>query len=125
MAGADTLIGGTGGDTLTGGTGDDNFVFDTTPGGGNVDDITDFAVANDTISLDRAIFTGIVANGTLAASAFRTGSTAVDGDDRIIYDSATGEVFYDADGVGGVAQILFATVDPGTALTNADFVGFI
>ena len=123
LGGADTLNGGTGGDNLTGGAGADNFVFDTTPGGGNVDNITDFTVVDDTIQLDRTIFSGITANGTLAASAFQAGTAAVDASDRIIYDSATGNIFYDADGVGGVAQVLFATVDPGTALTNADFFG--
>ena len=36
-----------------------------------------------------------------------------------------GNIFYDADGIGGVAQILFATVTAGTALTNADFNAYI
>jgi len=123
--GADTLIGGIGNDDLTGGNGADNFVFDTALGASNVDDILDFVVADDTIQLDRAIFSGVAANGTLAASAFVAGTAALDASDRIIYDSATGKIFYDADGVGGVAQVLFATVDPGTALNNADFFGFI
>ncbi len=30
--------------------------------------------------------------------------------------------YYDADGVGGAAQVLFATVTAGTALTGADFL---
>ena len=74
---------------------------------------------------EATIFSGVAANGTLAASAFVAGTAALDASDRIIYDSATGKIFYDADGVGGVAQVLFATVDPGTALNNADFFGFI
>ena len=84
-----------------------------------------YSVVDDTIFLDRDIFTGIAANGTLAAAAFRAGTAAGDADDRIVYDAATGNIFYDADGLGGVAQILFATVTPATALTNADFNAYI
>ena len=91
----------------------------------NVDDILDFSVVDDTIQLDRDIFTSITVDGTLAAGAFHAGTAAADADDRIVYNAATGEIFYDADGVGGAAQILFATVNAGTALTNADFVGYI
>ncbi len=36
--------------------------------------------------------------------------------------SATGKIYYDADGNGGGAQVLFAQVTAGTALTNADFL---
>jgi Ca2+-binding RTX toxin-like protein len=123
--GADDLYGGTGPDDLTGGTGTDNFRFDAALNAAtNVDDMLDFNVAEDTIQLDRDIFTGIAADGALAG-AFRTGTSALDADDRIIYDAVTGQIFYDADGLGGTAQILFATVNAGTALTNADFVGYI
>jgi Ca2+-binding RTX toxin-like protein len=82
-------------------------------------------VVDDTIFLDRDIFTGIAVNGTLAAAAFRAGTAAGDADDRIVYDAATGNIFYDADGTGAIAQILFATVNPGTALTNADFSAYV
>ena len=76
---------------------------------------------DDTIRLDRSIFSGITANGKLSSSAFVTGTAARDSSDRIIYDPATGKIFYDRDGTGSAAPILFATVDPGLALTNADF----
>jgi len=49
----------------------------------------------------------------------------LDGDDRIVYNAATGQIFYDADGISGAAQVLFATVTAGTALTSADFYGCI
>jgi len=124
VGGADNLYGGAGHDVLSGGTGQDGFRFDTAlNAASNVDDILDFSVVDDTIFLDDAIFAGL-ATGPLAAGAFRAGNVALEADDRILYDAATGHMSYDADGVGGTAAILFANVTPGTALTSADFVGF-
>lgn len=120
--GADRLYGGTGHDDLRGGADADRFYFDTALGGANVDDLLDFARADDTIMLDRSVFTAIAANGVLAPSAFRNGPAALDANDRIVYDSATGDILYDRDGSGSAAAILFATVAPGTALNSADFV---
>lgn len=91
--GNDNLFGGGGNDYLTGGTGLDRFRFDTILNAAtNVDDILDFSVADDAIFLDRDIFTGIAADGTLAASAFVNGTAAGDANDRIIYDGATGSI---------------------------------
>jgi len=124
--GDDLLFGGAGHDDLSGGTGDDDFYFVAAPSAANnVDDILDFNVADDSIVLDILIFTGIATDGPLAVGAFRAGIVALDADDRILYDAATGHISYDADGVGGTAAILFATVTPGTALTSADFVGYL
>lgn len=120
-AGNDQLYGGLGVDRLIGGSGADRFVFDSALGGTNHDVIKDFSVADDTIVLDRSIFDAFTGNGRLAASAFFTGNQAHDADDRIIYDSVTGNIYYDADGSGAGAQVLFAHVTPGLALTNADF----
>ena len=120
---ANRLDGGLGDDTLTGGAGADSFVFSTALNvGPNFDRITDFSAADDSILLDRSVFTGLGANGALAGSAFVNGATAADGDDRILYDRATGNIFYDADGSGGGVKILFARVTAGAALTSADFV---
>ena len=121
LGGDDDLSGGGGSDTLSGGAGVDSFRFDSALGAGNVDAILDFSVADDTIYLSRAVFAAIGADGTLDPTAFHAGSAAADADDRIVYDAATGNIFYDADGSGGGAQILFATVAAGTALTHADF----
>jgi Ca2+-binding RTX toxin-like protein len=37
-------------------------------------------------------------------------------------DGTTGALFYDADGAGGNAQVQFATLSPGLALTHLDFL---
>lgn len=120
--GDNILRGGGGNDLLTGGAGIDYFVFDTAPGVGNVDRITDFSVVDDGIALDPLAFTAIGPAGTLAAGAFQTGAAATEADDRILYDGASGNIYYDADGSGAGAALLFAQVAPGTALSNADFL---
>jgi serralysin len=120
--GNNVLNGGNGRDTLTGLGGQDQFLFNTAlNAASNVDEISDFNVAADTILLDDAIFTTLTA-GTLAAEQFVTGTAAQDAQDRIVYDSATGALFYDSDGTGAVAAIQFAEVAPGLALTNLDFL---
>lgn len=121
--GADQLGGGLGNDSLTGGAGADQFLFDTALNGtSNVDTITDFTAGTDRFLLDRAIFAGIANTGVLSPLAFGTGSVATTGDQRILYDPATGFVRYDADGAAGVAGIVFAQLATGLTLTAADFV---
>ncbi|MCW5667952.1 MAG: calcium-binding protein [Piscinibacter sp.] len=120
-AGNDTLEGGLGNDRLVGGTGQDLFRFANTPGTDNADQLQGFVAADDSFQLARTVFSAIGV-GTLAAGAFRAGTAAGDTNDRIVYDSASGQLFYDADGSGAGAQVLFATVTAGTALTASDFV---
>ncbi len=120
--GIDRLDGGAGADQLDGGNGADTFVFSTTLGGGNIDTIAGFNVTDDTIELSTSIFVG-VGVGMLGSNAFVIGAAAADSDDRIIYDSATGALYYDADGDGAGAAVQFATLAPGLALTAADFLG--
>ncbi len=62
--------------------------------------------------------------GALDADAFKdvgTGAT-VDANDRIVYDSRTGALSYDADGSGAGAAVQFATLDNRAALNAGDFV---
>jgi serralysin len=120
--GNDQIDGGLGKDILIGGAGQDNFIFSTTPNSSsNWDTISDFSVADDTIQLSQAIFAAAGGVGTLSASAFRNGTAAGDADDRIIYDQATGKIYYDADGTGAGGKVQFAKVTAGTVLTNLDF----
>jgi Ca2+-binding RTX toxin-like protein len=120
-----TLNGSTGIDTLTGGSGADTFIFNTALGASNVDRITDFNVAADTIRLENAVFTGL-AGGTLAATAFvrNTSGNAADASDRIIYETDTGRLYFDRDGTGAAAKVHFATIGTNLAVTHADFFVF-
>lgn len=128
-AGANLLDGVLGSDVLTGGDGIDQFRFTTAlDGSGNVDTITDFTPGTDRIALARGIFTTLGGGvGGIAAGAFVTGSGGVaagDANDRILYDRASGELYYDPDGTGAVAQTLFARVTIDTVLTSTDFLVF-
>src|SRR6185503_17271767 len=114
-AGANVLNGGGGADYMLGFGGADTFAFTTALGGGNVDQIGDFLAGTDKIALDDAIF------GALGAGAFAFGAQAQDADDRIVYNSATGQLFFDADGNGAGAAILFATLEGHPLLAASDF----
>ena len=123
-AGNDFMKGYAGNDTLTGGAGIDNFIFNTAlDAATNVDTITDFNVAADTIQLDNSVFT-VLPVGPLAASAFKDVAVAAkDASDRILYNSDTGNLYYDQDGSGGVyGAVKFATLTGHPTLTAADFV---
>jgi Ca2+-binding RTX toxin-like protein len=127
-AGNDTLHGGEGRDLLAGGAGADTFVFDTAVMKTTADTILDFSVAEgDRIYLSHKIFSGF-GLGQLDASVFVIGTEAQDQGDRIIYDQATGQLFYDLDGTGGATRdikpVLFAMLNPDgvkPALTHASF----
>jgi Ca2+-binding RTX toxin-like protein len=115
-SGNDTLNGGSGRDTLVGGSGADRFRFDADLSAAtNIDTITDFsAAAGDRLVLDRAIFTTLNGGGSLSGSAFRAGAglvSAAAAADRILYDTSSGALRYDADGSGGVySAVPFATL---------------
>ncbi|WP_333717197.1 calcium-binding protein [Sphingobium yanoikuyae] len=117
----DNILRGFGGhDVLTGGAGRDIFGFDRTPGMGNLVTITDFVVGEDRIDLVGTAFAAL-APGALSEGSFASGGMASDADDRILYDGATGGLFYDADGSGVGEAVQFATLSPGLTLANTDF----
>lgn len=122
-AGNNILNGKGGNDTLTGLGGLDYFTFNTALGSTNVDKITDFNVTDDTIRLENAIFTALTSTGVLAASLFKDNFLGTrDADDIIIYNSNTGSLFYDADGLGSSTAVKFATLATGLSLTASDFI---
>ncbi len=122
-AGSNVLDGKGGSDVLDGAAGKDFFAFTTALAADNVDTILNFSAVDDTIRLENAIFTALTVTGPLAASAFRADTTglAQDADDRIIYETTTGRLFYDEDGVGGASAIQFAVLSGTPTITNADF----
>jgi len=125
MDGTDTLIGAAGNDTLTGGAGADTFVFNVAPGAANADRIMDFTSASDTLRLDGGAFSAIGGSGRFSAGDVRFYAAAGaanghDADDRIVYNTSTGDLYYDADGAGsGVAQLI-ATLNGAPSLGAGD-----
>lgn len=127
-AGNDVLNGGKGNDTLNGGAGSDFFVFNTAPNSlTNRDTIVGFNAAADTIRLENTgvgLFNALAATGALNPAFFKANASGVatDGNDRIIYETDTGKLFYDTNGsaAGGVTQ--FATLSGHPAITAADFI---
>jgi len=111
--------------------GADTFVFGDALGvesneyGPLVDSIADFAPGVDKILLvsdELGPFAALADSGTLAANQFDLyGSAGIDADTRIIYDSSSGALYYDADGSdSGYAMVQFAYVK--AALSETDFI---
>jgi Ca2+-binding RTX toxin-like protein len=124
--GNNRLDGGDGNDELEGSWGLDTFVFSTPLNEtSNVDEIVDFDPDEDVIHLNMDVFRRLeerLVGSPLEAEEFVIGAAALDGDDFIIYDDATGDLSYDGDGNGAGDAVLFARLDPGLALTHLDFV---
>ena len=129
--GNDVLNGGLGNDTCTGGLGADIFRFDSVLNAStNVDRITDFTPTTSSTTSDRihlensgaGLFTAIPRRGTLAPAAFIRGAAFANTSQRIRYDSGSGDLFYDPDGSGSQASILFATLESNLPMTNSQFV---
>src|SRR5260221_3259054 len=132
-AGNDTLYGnegndwiesGAGNDTVSGGAGQDSIVF-REYGAANADTVLNFASDWDKIQLDGAAFATIGASGRFSAGDVRfypaPGATGGhDADDRIIYDTSSGQLWYDADGNGPGAAQLIATFQGAPAITAGD-----
>ena len=118
------LNGGLGSDTLTGGLGADEFVFNTAASLSNIDTITDFDVLVDHIQLENAIFKTIGGVGALALNQFVAGAGAVatSATEHVIYDSTTGALYYDSNGVTAGGMIQIANLGAGLALTHDAFM---
>lgn len=123
-AGNDWLFGGAGADSLTGGTGNDTFVFNSLTVSGDKDVVTDFAIGQDRLAIDHTKFAAFQGHalGALAADDFHVGTAATTVSQHLIYNNATGALYYDQDGLGGVAQVQIASLSGLPVLTIGDFV---
>ncbi|NNU47735.1 calcium-binding protein [Rhizobium sp. WYCCWR 11279] len=120
--GNDKLIGKAGADVLTGGGGADSFVFDVKPSNTRVDKIVDFSsAAGDKLVFDDAIFTGLKPS-SFSAENFVLGTKALEADDKLIYDQASGILSYDADGSAAGGAIHVADLDNSAALHFKDLL---
>jgi Ca2+-binding RTX toxin-like protein len=123
-SGPDILDGGLGNDTLMGGAGADIFVFDSALNAtANLDHIDNFAPGRDKIELSRSIFTKL-SPGTLPANQFYSnpnGIGAYSSADRIIYDKATGGLYYDVNGYAAGGETEFAVLSAHLSLTRTNF----
>jgi len=121
-AGSNVIYGGLGNDNLQGLGGADFFVFDTALGANNIDTLSDFSVA-DTMRLENSIFTGLIGAGALSAAQFTANTTglATSANQHIIYETDTGNLYYDSNGNAAGGSVLFAHLGSGLALTSADF----
>ena len=120
----DKLDGGLGNDKLTGGANNDFFVFNTALNTStNRDTITDFNHINDTFQLENAIFTRLGAGvHALNPAFFRAGAVAADANDYIVYNKATGALFYDDNGSGAGHAVMFAILTNKPVLAANDFL---
>ncbi len=68
---------------------------------------------------------GLQSLGVLQTGAFRSGAGVTggtDADDRIIFNTTSKKIFYDADGSGGVAAVEIGAVGSGVTLSYSDFI---
>jgi Ca2+-binding RTX toxin-like protein len=121
-AGDDRLVGGKGADTFTGGVGADQFVFDVKAKTKAADAVADFAVDEDTIVLDNAVFKALKGKVLKGGDYFHVGKKPAGNKDLVIYDENSGKLLYDADGKGDSKAKLIATLDSGLGLSDADFL---
>jgi Ca2+-binding RTX toxin-like protein len=113
--GNDRHEGGTGQDWFTGGAGADSFVFRDPLANTNMETITDFVSGSDKLLLDDAVLANIGALGNFAAGDDRFHAAAgarsgVDAEDRLVYNTDTGVLYYDPDGSGSGGQSFVAVL---------------
>ena len=122
--GRDTIGGGAGTDRLDGGKDGDQFVFSAKLKVAAVDTIVNFEHDHDRITLHDKVFKEV--GSSISSSEFYAKAGAIkahDSSDRVIYNKATGDLYYDKDGKGGATAFHFATLanHPGS-LDHADFL---
>ena len=116
------LVGYAGNDSLTGGAGADYFTFASLSG---TDTVTDFSHNDDQLVFLSSIFNtgGLTTNGAINSGQFTSG-TAIQASSNsgqiFLYDTDSGNLFYDADAAGANVAINVATLNTSSALAFDD-----
>jgi serralysin len=134
LGGNDVLNGLGGNDVLNGGVGNDQFLFNTALPASGIDTINDFVVGSDKIFLDKTVFSALetLSGNPLLATDFTVISvnalaeqaTAATRAEEIVYNTVTGNLFYNTNaavagfGIGG-GQFARITGSPDN-LSNTD-----
>jgi len=121
FAGNDTLNGRAGKDKLTGGSGADVFQFDQL-GTPDADTISDFKRGLDKIQLDATVFDKLPETLTADMLVVAKKPKAGDDNDFLIFDSASGKLYYDADANGAGKAEMVAMLTGVKTLDISDFV---
>ena len=116
--GNDFLTGSNGADILNGGAGSDRFIYFNANEGG--DTIADFAVGTDKIIAIASGLGGGLSAGELPVESFIYGGAATSTEQRFIFNDASRELFFDADGSGAASQQLIATFESESKLSAGD-----
>ena len=121
--GNDLLNGGAHNDTMTGGAGNDAFYFSTAFNAANVETITDFTSGQDLLRFDNDVFTKLGPVGLMQAFRFASGPGETLADaagEWLIYDTTTGDLYYDFNGTLAGGSVKIATLSGAPALAATD-----
>ncbi len=113
---SDRVVSGAGEDTLVGNGGSDTFVYMSSADGG--DTITDFGL-DDAIAISATGWGGTLAVGDIVTLIGNDNPVADSIDSTFLFNTGTGELHYDLDGIGTAAPTLLATLAGTNSLTTA------
>jgi len=122
-AGADVLYGQDGSDTVTGGAGADYFVLANAANTGT-DTFVDFTPGEDKIAFIQSKFSGLPATLTAAELLVGSGKSKPTAGQHLIYNTTSGTLYYDADGLAATAAIKVAIIGKAAhpTLSVSDFL---
>jgi len=115
-AAADIIRGGAGADSISAGAGNDKIVLNNAAA---ADVVLDTA-SGDVIVLDTGVFTSL-AGVTLATTNVLVGAGKTAGESAtqfLVYNTTTGDLYYDADGSGATAAVKIATLGTGGSIAQ-------
>jgi Ca2+-binding RTX toxin-like protein len=120
-SGSDMLVGGNGIDNLYGGEGSDTFVLQ--PASIDRDAVRDFEHGLDRLQISASLFGAGLQAGALSDDMFAANSTGVarDANDRFVYNTTNGVLYFDSNGSASGGRVAIATLAGVPQLTASDF----